>query len=95
MNQFLNQFLANALGRLNALAAVVIILGAAVAGGAMPDSPLVGAILGLIGGFLLAIVVCGLLALIITIQNILERIDQRLMALSESLSQIPDPSEID
>ncbi len=86
----MNQFLANALGQLNALAAVVIMLGAAVAGGfAMTDSPLGGAILGLTGGFLLAIVVCGLLALIITIQNTLESIDQRLMALSESLSQIP------
>jgi hypothetical protein len=71
----MNRFLANAVGFINALIAIVLILVGTVIGSNQGGG---GMVLGFIGGLLLAIFVCGLLALAIEIRNELVQIRKAL-----------------
>jgi hypothetical protein len=71
----MNRFLANAVGFLNALVAIIIIVVGAVAGAKYGDFYLViGAVIGLAA----AILICGLLALAVDIRNELVQIRKAL-----------------
>lgn len=62
-----NAFLANTVGKINALAAWVIFLGSAAGG--LVTGELLGLIVGLIGGAIAAILVCGLTAVFIDMRS--------------------------
>jgi hypothetical protein len=71
----MNRFLANAVGFLNALIAVVIIVAGAVAGAIQG---LVYAVIGAVLGLAVAVLICGLLALALDIRNELVQIRKAL-----------------
>lgn len=71
----MNRFLANAIGTINAIAAWVLILVPPIVGGVSNGAP--GFIVGLFLGFVSAVVLCGLLALLIDIRDSLRKIAGR------------------
>jgi len=87
----INTLLANAVGFLNGLFALVLIFGGAIVGdyaereGVFPVG-MNGAILGLVIGFIVAIVVCGLLAVFISMRNELVSIRRILEEQNELVS---------
>ena len=74
----MNKFLADALSLLNSILAVLITLGGGVIFFVMADANEVFAgIFGLAGGFLAAVLICGLLAVLIQIKNELVLLNQK------------------
>ncbi len=69
----MNRMLAKTLAALNAFVAVIIVLagGAAGVAGAVDAraEPILGFIFGVIGGFAIAVVLCGLLAMLVVIRD--------------------------
>lgn len=76
----MNNILTSAIGFLNGLFAVIIVLIVTAAG--FYQNGLIGGLFGLVGGFLLAILVCGILAVAISIRN-------ELVGIKEILSKRP------
>ena len=74
----MNKFLANSLSSVNAFIAVVIIIVPGIAASANGDNPLLGFIIGLLAGLVLAILICGSLALLINIKDELVLANQSL-----------------
>ena len=68
----MNKFLSNAIGKLNALIAWLLIIGAPLAG--LFTGGAIGLIVGLAAGIVGAILLCGILALLIDIRDSLRRI---------------------
>ena len=73
----MNKFLADSLGWLNAVLAIVIVL-AGWALGLLGTQDFWGAIVGAVGGFLVAVLICGVLAVLISIHNELKAIHIKL-----------------
>ena len=83
----MNKFLASAIGTINALIAWVLILVPPLAGAYSAGPP--GLIAGLLIGFVLAVVLCGLLALLIDIRDSLREIAGRDAAESQPENKEP------
>ena len=64
----MNRFLANSIGWINSLVAWVLVIGSTVAG-TYYSGGAVGFIVGLLIGFVFAVLLCGMLALLIDIRN--------------------------
>ncbi len=76
----MNHFLASIVGFLNGLLALILIIGGAAIGSTLEDQfDINGVVIGLIVGIILAVVVCGLLAIFISMRNELIAI-RRLLA---------------
>ena len=76
----MNHFLASIVGFLNGLLALILIIGGAAIGSTLEDQfDINGVVIGLIVGVILAVVVCGLLAIFISMRNELIAI-RRLLA---------------
>lgn len=66
----MNHFLASIVGFLNGLLALILIIGGAAIGSLLENQfNINGVVIGLIAGVILAVVVCGLLAIFISIRN--------------------------
>ena len=66
----MNHFLASIVGFLNGLLALILIIGGAAIGSTLEDQfDINGVVIGLIVGIILAVVVCGLLAIFISMRN--------------------------
>ena len=88
----MNWMLADAMGFLNIVVAVILIVGGAIAGAAMSGtSPMfpagTGAVIGLLGGGLYAFLICGLMAVHISIYETLKEIRH---SLSVARPVVPD-----
>ncbi|MYD72358.1 MAG: hypothetical protein F4W89_16685 [Acidobacteria bacterium] len=78
-HETLNEWLASSAGVINAIVAILIVVGAALIGEAAVDVDAffgLGLILGGAAGVLVAVLVCGSLAIIIDIRNLLARRDR-------------------
>ncbi len=68
----MNRFLATSLGSANALFAILLILAGPIVGWQMGE--MAGAVLGILGGLSAAVLICGFLALLVNIRDVLESI---------------------
>lgn len=74
----MNKFLADALSLLNAILAILITLGGGVISFVIADAnEVLAGIFGLAGGFLAAVLICGLLALLIQIKDELVLLNEK------------------
>lgn len=87
----INKFLADGLAALNALLALLIVLGGIVAG--LAYGGLVGVVAGVVVGMLIAIIVCGALALVVDIREDLAAVRARLEAAEPPPTLTISPSE--
>ena len=68
----MNRFLAGAVGVLNGAIAIILIVAGGVVGGATNN--IFGFVLGITAGFIVALIACGLLALVIDMHSELTKI---------------------
>ena len=82
----MNEFLANAIGTLNSLIAWALIIVPTVAGGYMSVE---ATVIGLVSGVILAILVCGTIALLIDMRNCLRKLAEPAEGKPESVEGNP------